>query len=398
MVIGTKNVKTFEVVFHDPSKAFYSSGDKISGNIVVEVCEVTKVCAIRVFGVGCAKVQYAKGKQRCDEHLDYLKYEDKVHLDHQTIDSDGSVTLRPGTKYKFMFGFELPQPGQLVSSYSGKFGCVQYFVRAEMERLSHSTLQCQTPFEVVEPLDVNTPDILAPAAGMKDKKLTCMFIPDGRVTISARIERRGYCEGEEICLSAKFENTCSRIVVPKAAIVAKHTYQANGRTKVLREKLSIARGNHIISGMSDMWQGKTIRVPKLKPSLLGCDIIHLDYVLMIYVHIPGSDKVILELPLVIGTIPFNAFGSRTNSMSSQAESLNTSSSSFSSLRLPSQPPSYSNISRDCFIDSPLTPLLDCDDDDKGLIMHTSTFQCPPPPAYTEVDEDLNINDCDLQDS
>ncbi|XP_029593102.1 thioredoxin-interacting protein [Salmo trutta] len=390
MVIITKKLKIFEIVFHDPTKAFYSSGDKVAGNIVVEVSEVTTVSSMRVFGIGCAKVEYAKGKHRCREDIDYLKYEDTIYLDHQTRDSNGSVTLRPGNRYEYMFGFELPHAGQLVSSYKGKFGCVQYYVRAVIERPSQPALQCEKHFEVEEPLDVNTPDLLAPAAGTKEKKLTCMFIPDGHVSISAKIDRKGFCEGEDICINAKFENTCSRIVVPKAAIMVKHTYQANGRTKVLGQKLSVVRGNHIISGMCDMWQGKTIRVPRLKPSLLGCDIIHVDYALRIYVHIPGSDKVVLELPLVIGTIPFNGFGSRTNSMSSQAESLNTPSSSFGSLRLPSQPPSYSNISRDCRIDSPLTPLLvDYDaDEDEGLFMRAPELWYPPPPAYSEVDEDL----------
>lgn len=59
-----------------------------------------------------------------------------------------------------------------------------------------------------------------------------MFIPDGQVSISARIDRKGYCQGEDVYINAKFENTCSRIVVPKAAIVAKHLYVAEGRTKV----------------------------------------------------------------------------------------------------------------------------------------------------------------------
>lgn len=54
--------------------------------------------------------------------------------------------------------------------------------------------------------------------------------------------------------------------------------------QVLRQKLSAVRGNHIISGMCDMWQGRTIRVPKLKPSLLGCDIIQVDYALMVRDH------------------------------------------------------------------------------------------------------------------
>lgn len=108
-----------------------------------------------------------------------------------------------------------------------------------------------------------------------------MFIPDGQVSLNAKIERRGFCEGEDIRINAKFENTCSRIVVPKAAIIAKHTYQASGRTKVFRQKLSSVRGNHIISGMCDAWQGKSIRVPKIKPSMLGCNMIRVEYALMV---------------------------------------------------------------------------------------------------------------------
>lgn len=122
---------------------------------------------------------------------------------------------------------------------------------------------------------------------MKEKKVTCMFIPDGQVSLNAKIDRRGFCEGEDIYINAKFENTCSRIVVPKAAIIAKHIYQANGRTKVFRQKLSSVRGNHIISGMCDAWQGKTIRVPKVKPSILGCNIIRVEYALMVSPQLCG---------------------------------------------------------------------------------------------------------------
>lgn len=386
-------LKTFEVVFHDPTKIYYSSGDKVAGNVVVEVSEVTKVSALRVIGIGCAKVEYSKGKQKCREEIEYLKYEDTLQLDHQLRDADGSFTLSPGNTYEYLFGFELPQSGQLVSSYKGRFGHVQYYVKAVIERPSQPALQCVKPFEVEEPLDVNTPDLQVPVTGKKEKRVTCMFIPDGQVSINAKIDRKGFCEGEEICINAKFENTSSRIVVPKAAIVVKHTYQANGRTKVLRQKLSAVRGNHIISGMCDVWQGKTIRVPKLKPSLVGCDIIHVDYTLMIYVHIPGSDKAIMELPVVIGTIPFSGFDSRTNSISSQVDSLATPSNSWASLGLPSAPPSYSNISRDIRIDSPLTPLLnDYDvDEEEGLFMQAPEHQYALPPAYSEVDDDRNSN-------
>ncbi|KAK1795232.1 hypothetical protein P4O66_010419 [Electrophorus voltai] len=393
MVVLTKKPKTFEIQFRDPSKAFYSSGDKVSGKVIVEVSELTKVTAMKLFGIGCAKVEYSKGKQRCREEIDYLKYQDVLHLDQQPTDLDGSVILRPGNRYEYMFGFELPQPGQLVSSYKGKFGAVQYYVRAIMERSPQPDVECKKYFEVEEPVDVNTPALTSPATGAKEKNLTCMFIPDGSVSIAVRIDRKGYCQGEYICIDAKFENSCSRIIIPKAAIIATHTYLANSRTKVLREKISAVRGDPIISGMCDMWQGKSIRVPKLRPTILGCNIIHMDYTLMVYVHIPGSEKLTLELPLVIGTIPFTGFASRSSSMCSQGGSL--ASSSLPSM--PSAPPSYSEIPPHGHLDSHLTPLLDdYDEDDCPIYMHTGDDHRTPPPSYAEVEEECTGRAVSLQ--
>ncbi|KAL6488487.1 hypothetical protein MHYP_G00022280 [Metynnis hypsauchen] len=393
MVVLTKKPKTFEIEFRDPSKAFYRSGDKVAGRVVLEVSEVTIVKAVKLYGMGCAKVEYHKGKQRCRDEVEYLRYEDVLHLDQQPRDLDGSVTLRPGKKYEYMFGFELPQSGQLVSSYKGKFGSIQYYVKAVMERPSHSEVESKKYFQVEEPLDVNTLELSFPATGAKEKRLTCMFIPDGRVSIVAKINRKGFCEGEDICINAKFENTCSRIIIPKAAIIGTHTYLANGRKKVFREKISAVRGDHIISGMCDVWQSKSIRVPKLKPTVLGCNIIHLDYTLMIYVHIPGSEKLILELPLVIGTIPYNGLASRTSSMCSQECSVASS----SVVSMPSAPPSYSEIPQHGHLDSPLTPLLDdYDEDDCPIFMNVGEYYHTPPPAYTEVEEDRNDSGINVQ--
>uniref|UniRef100_A0A8C1JNC8 Thioredoxin-interacting protein n=1 Tax=Cyprinus carpio TaxID=7962 RepID=A0A8C1JNC8_CYPCA len=381
MGVLTKKPKTFDVQFSDPNKSAYSGGDKVAGRVIVEVAEVVQISAVKLFGIGCAKVDYNKGKMHCRDEIEYLKYEEVLHLDHQPTDADGSITLRPGNRYEFMFGFELPQAGCLVSSYVGKFGSVQYYVKAVIEKSSQPYAECKRYFEVVEPIDVNTQELMDPVTGAKQKKVTCMFIPDGSVSVSARIGRKGYCEGEDICIDAQFENSCSRIVVPKAAIIAKHIYRANGRTKEFHKKLTSVRGDHIISGMCDVWQGRVLPVPKLKPTILGCDIIHVDYFLRIYLHIPGSEKLILDLPLVIGTIPYSGMNSRTSSMSSQ-DSSDTSSTCVS---LPSCPPSYSEISKDNRMDSSFIPLLnDYDEDDSPIFMRSTEYHLPPsPPAYTE---------------
>lgn len=110
------------------------------------------------------------------------------------------------------------------------------------------------------------------------------------------------------------------------------------------------------------------------------------YIFQIYIHIPGSEKLFLELPLVIGT---PGLGSRTSSVSSQEGSFSTSSQSWVSLRMPSQPPSYCDISRVCSnLEQPLTPLLDDvdgdGDDDSAIFMNPPRFEFPQPPAYTEV--------------
>ncbi|XP_030329824.1 thioredoxin-interacting protein isoform X1 [Strigops habroptila] len=349
-----KKVKTFVMTFSEPEKV-YSSGEKVVGRILVEVAEVTRVNAVKVLACGVARVNWTKGPQQCRQEMEYLRFEDVLTLEEQPTDGDGSVILRPGNKYEYKFGFELPQ-GPLGTTFKGKYGCVDYWVKAFLERPSFPTQEIKKRFEVMDPVDVNTPELLSPVAAKKEKKVSCMFIPDGRVSVSAQIDRKGFCEGDDICINADFENTCSRIVVPKAAIMAKHTYLANGQTKVFTQKLSCVRGNHIISGMSESWRGKTIRVKKLKPSILGCNILRVEYFLQIYVSVPGSKKIILELPLVIGSR--SGIGSRSSSMASQA----SSEMSWVDLNLPDAPeapPCYLDIvPEDHRLESPTTPLLD----------------------------------------
>lgn len=103
-------------------------------------------------------------------------------------------------------------------------------------------------------------------------------------------------------------------------------------------------------------------------------------------HIPGSEKLVLELPLVIGTVPYSGMNSRTSSMSSQ---VSTSSASWVSLRMPSScPPSYCDVTRDARLDQPRTPLLDdYDGGDSPIFMNSPQFSFPPLPPYTEVSLD-----------
>ncbi|CAH2326966.1 thioredoxin-interacting [Pelobates cultripes] len=383
-----KKIKSFVLSFSEPDKV-YCGGEKVAGTVQVEVAEVTRVTAVRILACGVAKVVWSSGSQHCKQEMEYLRYEDTLQMEDQPTDSDGSVILRPGNRYVYKFGFELPQ-GPLGTTFKGKYGSVEYWVKAYLDRPSHPSQEAKKTFEVVDSVDVNTPDLTSPVSGKKHKKMTCLFFPDGHISMSASINRKGFCEGDEICISADFENTCSRIAVPKAAIIAKHTYLANGLTKVFTQKLCRVRGNHIISGMTDSWRGKSIRVPKIKPSILGCNILRVEYSLLVYVSVPGAKKVILDLPLVIGSSS-SGFSSRSSSMASQT----SSEMSWVELNIPGTPeapPCYLDIvPEDHRLESPTTPLLDeldyiCE---SPIFMYAPEFKYMPPPTYTEVDANKN---------
>uniref|UniRef100_A0A452VNE4 Arrestin domain containing 4 n=1 Tax=Ursus maritimus TaxID=29073 RepID=A0A452VNE4_URSMA len=192
----------------------------------------------------------------------------------------------------------------LVTSFTGKYGSIQYCVRAVLERPKVPDQSVKRELQVISHIDVNTPALLTPVLKTQEKMVGCWFFTSGPVSLSAKIERKGYCNGEAIPIYAEIENCSSRLVVPKAAIFQTQTYLASGRTKTVRHMVANVRGNHIASGGTDTWNGKTLKIPPVTPSILDCCIIR------VYIHIPGAKKLMLELPLVIGTVPYHGFGSR----------------------------------------------------------------------------------------
>ena len=87
--------------------------------------------------------------------------------------------------------------------------------------------------------------------------------------------------GEAIPIYAEIENCSSRLIVPKAAIFQTQTYLASGKTKTIRHMVANVRGNHIASGSTDTWNGKTLKIPPVTPSILDCCIIRVDYSLAV---------------------------------------------------------------------------------------------------------------------
>ncbi|XP_072803489.1 arrestin domain-containing protein 2 isoform X4 [Vicugna pacos] len=271
----------------------------------------------------------------------------------------------------------------LVTSFEGKHGSVRYCIKATLHRPWIPACRTRKVFTVIEPVDINTPALLAPQAGAREKIARSWYSNRGLVSLSAKIDRKGYTPGEVIPVFAEIDNSSTRPVLPRAAVVQTQTFMARGARKQKRAVVASLSGEPVGPGRRVLWQGRALRIPPVGPSILHCRVLHVDYALKVCVDIPGSSKLLLELPLVIGTIPLHPFGSRSSSVGSHASFL----LDWGLGVLPEQPeapPDYSEVV--AVEQSPFPLLQDTDMSVEGpFFTYIQEFRFRPPPLYSEED-------------
>ncbi|XP_043926022.1 arrestin domain-containing protein 3-like isoform X2 [Protopterus annectens] len=398
MVLG--KVKLYTISFdclNDSHVPVYSSGDIVSGRVIIEVTGEVKVQYLKLQAKGYAKVRWTESRnagsntaytQNYNEEVEYMNHSIILLGHERDEDSEEGLTTISSGRHEYAFSFELPQT-PLATSFEGKHGSVRYWVKSVLHRpWLLPTMKSKKEFTVFEHIDINTPLLLSPQAGTKDKTLCCWFCTSGPISLSAKIERKGYTPGESVQIFAEIENCSSRMVVPKAAIYQTQTFYAKGKTKEVKQLVANLRGESLSSGKTETWNGKLLKIPPVSPSILDCSIIRVEYLLMVYVDIPGAMNLFLNLPLVIGTIPLHQFGSRTSSVSSQC-SMNVNWLSLALPERPEAPPSYADVVTDEQRLSNLAPSTlrgDLDRAPEGpLYQYIHEFRYQPPPLYSEVD-------------
>uniref|UniRef100_A0A8C0CA53 Arrestin C-terminal-like domain-containing protein n=1 Tax=Balaenoptera musculus TaxID=9771 RepID=A0A8C0CA53_BALMU len=279
---GTRlSMKSFSQIIFDRRKGCDSSGEAVVGHLLLEAAEPVTLRAQRLEAqgraAGAADPAAASGVESLTVRLSL----------REPPAGEGILLLQPG-KHEFPFSFQLPSE-PLVTSFTWRYGSVQHCVRTVLERPDQIV---KRELQVVSHIDVNPPALLTPVLKTQQKMVGCWFFTSGPVSLSAKTERKGYCNGE-----AEIGNCSSRLIVPKAAIFQTQTYLASGKTKTV----------------TGTWNGKTLKIPPGTP----CCIIRVDYSLAAYIHIPAAKKLMLELPLVPGMVPYNGFGSRNSSTASQ---------------------------------------------------------------------------------
>ncbi|MGH0182184.1 UNVERIFIED_CONTAM: hypothetical protein FKN15_008675 [Acipenser sinensis] len=251
-------VKKFDIVFDSTevdSPPVFSSADVVSGKVVLELDTASKVESLKLHAEGFAKVHWTEARSAGSSAAYTQNYCDEVEY------LDRRETLMQADN------------GELTVLQAGKHEFPFSFQLPEDNKENHRN--------------------------------------------TAKIDRKGYTPGEVIPIFAEFDNSTHRSVVPKAYITQTQTFIARGTMKQKKSIVATLSGDAVGARKRETWHGRAIKIPPVGPSILQCRIIRVEYTLRVCVDVPGTSKLSLELPLVMGTIPLHPFGSRTSSVSSQ---------------------------------------------------------------------------------
>ncbi|XP_041086642.1 arrestin domain-containing protein 2 isoform X4 [Polyodon spathula] len=390
-----KSLKSFSVELEGPEDAVFTSGEMVCGKVVLDLGREIKVRSLKVVGSGEATVHWTQNRSVGVNIIynDYSSSQTYFRKRFRLIRDNGELTILQAGKHEFPFSFQLPEE-TLVTSFEGKHGSIRYCVKAKLHRPWNTVKKIKKEFTVIEPIDINTPALLASQAGNKDKMARMWYRNLGQVSLTAKIDRKGYTPGEVIPIFAEFDNSTHRSVVPKAYITQTQTFIARGTMKQKKSVVATLSGDAVGARKRETWHGRAIKIPPVGPSILQCRIIRVEYTLRVCVDVPGTSKLSLELPLVMGTIPLHPFGSRTSSVSSQY-SVNLDWLRMAIPEQPEPPPDYCAIVSDEEAERNMSPPL-IEEDFTGVLQrpffaYVQEFRYRPPPFYSEVDPHPQIS-------
>ncbi|XP_023218537.1 arrestin domain-containing protein 2-like [Centruroides sculpturatus] len=446
-------IKTFEIVL-DSNKTVYYPGQQVLGKCVVDLRGDMKMKTLRIYMRGVAKVHWTESRStgnRLGAYTEHYNAEIEYFFKRQVLFGTGESiahnafinnnvksllsayfslysivafycylhthythththTHTHTIKYfillskKILRNEERPNGKEIINdqylenepnsgistSFEGKYGSVRYWLKAEMEKPWSFNHKTKKAFTVISPIDINRTEYLMPVENSVEKTLCCWCCTSGPITLYARTDRKGYCPGESIAITADFENHSSRTIIPHATLHQTQTFLAGGKSRSRRCKFTIVTGLAIQPGRTANWDAQLLKIPAVSPSIINCCLIRVDYAVRITLQIPGAYNLSVDLPVVIGTVPLRTRPPHYRNISPQLPEISGTNGYILLdaiiINLFLAPPTYA----ECVEGS-----VDITEDDDGDIIGDTRFtpmyayvhdyNYQPPPAYSEVD-------------
>ncbi|XP_049341939.1 arrestin domain-containing protein 3 isoform X3 [Astyanax mexicanus] len=275
----------------------FSSGDTLTGQVIVEVSKKTTVKSLTIKAKGKANVLWSESDgEHSVTYWDSDKYFSQTEAIVPKDHDDGSFTLSPGIN-TFHFVIQLP-PNDLPSSFKGKSGKVKYHLLAQLRRTLRAQSKAETEFTFIS----RRPDSLLPLArtpqhGAKDKDVG--FFSSGNISMNIYLEKTGYQQGENLVIRGEIVNSSTKNIVPTYIIYQKQSFFASGK-RSLHISHIVQEKEAALPSSSRLTVSKILTIPSgVTPTILNCRILKVEYRLKVILDVSFTKNPELKLPLVI---------------------------------------------------------------------------------------------------
>ncbi|XP_067294350.1 arrestin domain-containing protein 3-like [Pseudorasbora parva] len=304
-------VKNISVIYNPINQSnTFTSGDFISGQVILDVAKDTQMQSLSVKIKGKAEVCWSEhyGKTTV-VYSDKEKYysverffvrEDKTHgNDHEMLrDSSGQPypsVVAPG-RHVYPFTFQLPIQ-HFPSTFKGSVGKIVYTLETKLSRSMRVASKAKAEFHYVPGPIVSNPELMAPQYGTKDKKMK--LFTSGSVSMNIKTEKMGYHLGEGLKVLAEVQNNSSRAIKPKYSLYEKHSFFAKGKKRLHTHDLFKEEGESIEPNSVKNVTKVLPIPPSLNISILNCKILKVEYRLRVYLDVPYASDPEIKFPVVI---------------------------------------------------------------------------------------------------
>ncbi|KAK9955036.1 hypothetical protein ABG768_014944 [Culter alburnus] len=346
-------VKNISVIYNpiNPNNTF-TSGDFISGQVLLDVVKDTQMQSLSVKIKGKAQVcwseHYGKttvvysDKEKYYSMERFFVQEDKTHGRRNScsfcvtvcrtqvvvvvmlllIDLVGNDMLKdpsgqpycsvvaPG-HHVYPFTFQLPHD-HFPPTFKSAIGKIAYTLETKLSRSMRVSSKAKAEFHYAPSHVVSSPELMAPQYGSIEKKMK--LLTSGNVSMDINTEKMGYCLGEGLKVLAEVQNNSSRAITPKYCLYEKHSFMAKGKRKLHKHELFKEEGDSI-EPKSKNTVTKVLSIPPdLTISILNCKVIKVEYRLRVYLDVPYASDPEIKLPVVI--LPLQSVsGAKSNTKS-----------------------------------------------------------------------------------
>ncbi|KAF1389044.1 hypothetical protein PFLUV_G00069360 [Perca fluviatilis] len=291
-------IKNFSIEYDAINdKNTFSNGDIINGRIIVEVSKETKIQSLVFIAKGKARVCWSEHYGQDHNHVYWSneKYYDVKHHILREARQDGTEVIGKG-RHAFPFSFNIPDR-KIPSSFKSSIGNIVHKLKAELHQSMKLTKKVKTHFTFVSKADMDTPGLMEPQNGCKDKSVS--VFGSGNISMDVHTKQMGYKQGEALGVTVEVSNHSNRSAKPKLELYKKVSFFAQGHRRVHKEKIIKEMSEAVVSSGKETVT-KVMSIPtELPPSILNCSIIKLEYRLRIYLQVKFASDPEIKLPIVI---------------------------------------------------------------------------------------------------